>query len=250
MNTIENNPSFSNDIRLYSHSGLCNRLRLIADYKYLSDMRNKKIQMHWVKSPQCFSLFSELFEPIEDIEFVYHKYQKNARKMRPRNTASSMGLFPHDKKIYQKNHLMFKPRQNIADYIDRVSPLLGKDYIACHIRRTDIITIQNKYSKQPPTDQFFFDFIEKHPNSKVFLATDNRSTQDKFKTKFGDKIVITGFADGNGSQRWPVRTTPVPQAVADLFLCINSKEFAGTVCSSFSDFIESYREGIRCQQEN
>ena len=250
MSNIEDNPSFANNIRLYSHSGLCNRLRLISDYKYLSDVKNKKIEMHWVKSPQCSSLFSDLFNPIKNIEFVYHKYQKSAKKMRPRNTASSMGLFPHDKKIYQKNHLIFKPVKRIDDFINSIKSLIGNDYISCHIRRNDIITIQNKYKKKPPTDEFFFDFIESYPDRKVLLATDNRDTQDKFKKNFGDRIMIASVASKNGSERWPVRTTSIPQAVVDLFLCINSKEFAGTVCSSFSDFIENYKEGTKCQQEN
>ncbi len=248
MENIEDNPSFREDIRLYSHSGLCNRLRLLAEYKYLSDIRNKKIEMFWVKSVQCNALFKDLFQPIPNINFTYLKQSR--KSIRPPDTATKLKLFLYDDKIKQKNHLIFKPVDSIMETIESTKNRIGEDYIACHIRRTDIITIQKKYNVKPPTDEEFEDFIESYPDHKFYLATDNKQTQDKFIEKFGDRIYYSSIPSGNGSTRNPKRTTPIQEAVADLFLCIDSVDFCGTDCSSFSTFIENYKRGKKCRKKD
>ena len=192
---IEGNPSFSDDIRLYSHSGLCNRLRLIVAYKHFSDIKNKNIEFFWSKSPQCNGLFKDLFQPIPNINFTYVKWGA-----RPKQTATSLDLYPHDEKIKNKNHLIFKP-------VD------------------------------------FTDFIESYPDKKVFLATDNRTTQEKFIKIFPKRLTYACVIQGDGSKRHPKRTTSIQDAVKDLFLCIGSTHFMGTVSSSYSTFIENYKKG-------
>jgi hypothetical protein len=242
---IEQNPSFFNDIRLYSHSGLCNRLRLIAEYRHLSDTKNKNMEMFWVKSVQCNALFKDLFNPIPNIKFTYLKYNKKGRQrsLRPENTATKLNLFPHSHKIKNKNHLIFKPVDDIMEEIESEQKGIGEDYISCHIRRTDIITIQKKYNKEPPSDEMFIDFIERYPDKKIYLATDERDTQKKFIDIFGDRIYHSCIVGGNGHKRQPYRTTSIKDAVKDIFLCIGAIDFMGTVCSSFSGFIENYRKG-------
>lgn len=237
---IEENPSFSGDIRLYSHSGLCNRLRLIAAYKHLSDIKNKQIEFFWVKSPQCNGLFEDLFQPIPNINFTELKY---GTRVRPKQTATKLDLFPHDEKIKNKNHLIFKPVNSIMNEVKETQKRIGDDYISCHIRRTDIITIQKKYNIEPPSDQYFIDFIESHPDKKVFLATDNRTTQEKFIKMFPKRLVYACVIQGDGSKRHPKRTTSIQDAVKDLFVCIGSTHFTGTTCSSYSTFIENYKKG-------
>jgi|TARA_R110000824_G_scaffold90840_1_gene221594 hypothetical protein len=242
LENLEDNPSFSGDIRLYSHSGLCNRLRLIASYKHLSDIKNKDIEMFWVKSVQCNALFKDLFKPIPNINFTYLRLNGRVA-VRPKNTAIKIDLFPHDKKTKDKNHLIFNPLDSILEEVEETKKRIGGEYIACHIRRTDIITIQKKYKIKPPSDEIFERFIEDHPNTKVFLATDNKSTQDKFIEKFTDRIFYSVVVSGDGSKRSPRRTTSIQDAVKDMFLCIGAKDFIGTPCSSFSSFIENYRSG-------
>lgn len=241
MSSIEDNPSFSGDIRLYSHSGLCNRLRLIAEYKHLSDVKNKKIEMFWVKCIQCNALFKDLFQPIPNINFSYLK--QGRKSVRPPNTAQKLKLFSHDKEIKYKNHLIFKPTDDIMENIEGTKERIGEDYIACHIRRADIITIQKKYNVEPPSDEYFEDFMKSHPDRKIYLATDSRQTQDRFIEKFGNRVYYSNIPSGNGSTKRPNRTTPVQEAVTDLFLCIGSVDFLGTDCSSFSGFIKNYRKG-------
>jgi len=238
---IEDNPSFSGDIRLYSHSGLCNRLRLITAYKHLSDIKNKKMEFFWVKSPQCNGLFKDLFNPIPNIGFTYLEHRR--KSVRPPDTATMRNLFSHSQKIKNKNHLIFKPVDGIMGEVKSIQDRIGEDYIACHIRRTDIITIQKKYKIEPPKDQDFIDFMEKYPDKRIFLATDSRTTQEKFIKMFPDRLAYGCVVSGDGSRRYPKRTTSIQDAVKDLFLCIGSAHFMGTACSSYSTFIEDYKKG-------
>jgi hypothetical protein len=89
--------------------------------------------------------------------------------------------------------------------------------------------------------------MESYPDRKIYLATDSKRTQNSFIEKFGDRVYYSNIPSGDGSVRWPRRTTPVQEAVADLFLCIGSVDFLGTACSSFSEFIENYKKGSKCQ---
>lgn len=242
-----NDPAFEKDIRLYSHSGLCNRLRLISNYKHMSEATEKKIKMYWVKSKPCMEKFSNLFEPIDNVFFKYIKWNRNERRTRPKDTSKSLGVFPQDDEIYRKNHLIFRPTQSIQKKIDEVKSNIGGSYISCHIRRTDIATIQRKYKVTPHLDSFFDKFIDLHPRHKMFLATDSETTQRRFKNKFKDKIYTHSFISGDGSSRWPNRTTSIQDAVVDLFVCVGSADFLGTNCSSFSGFIRNYRRALKCQ---
>ena len=239
---IKTNPSFTGDIRLYSHSGLCNRLRLIVAYKHLSDITGKTIEMFWTKSTQCHCLFEDLFEPINNVNFTYLK-QAVKRSNRPPNTAQKIDLFPHDELIKLKNHLIFRPIESIMDNIQRAKSHINSPYISCHIRRTDIGTIQKKYNVEAPSDDVFIDFMEQYPEHKIFLATDDGQTQSKFKNLFKSRIHTFSHIRKRGHKRRPVRTTSIQDAVSDIFLCIDSEHFLGTPCSSFSSFIENYRKG-------
>tara|TARA_R100000008_G_C3496527_1_gene121441 strand:+ start:41 stop:685 length:645 start_codon:yes stop_codon:yes gene_type:complete len=213
----------------------------------MSEMTDKKIKMYWVKSKPCMEKFSNLFEPIDNIYFSYVKWNRNERRTRPKNTTKSLGLFFENKEEYRKNHLIFQPLSNIRKRIDLIKSDIGEDYISCHIRRTDIGTIQKKYNVDPHPDSFFDDFIQLYPNHKVFLATDSESTQKRFQDKFKDRVYVHSFINGDGSSRWPNRTTSIKDAVVDLFACIGSYKFLGTNCSSFSGFIKNYREALKCQ---
>tara|TARA_R100000008_G_scaffold83182_1_gene68288 strand:- start:1090 stop:1854 length:765 start_codon:yes stop_codon:yes gene_type:complete len=235
---VDTNPSLKDTIRIYSHSGLCNRLRLIADYRHLSLVKKRGMQVFWPKSKQCNTSFSDLFKPISNTTFQYLESPR-----RPKNTASRRFLFPHKLEIYQQNHLIFEPIDPIQQKIDEIKDRIGEGYISCHVRRSDIETIQRKYKKEAPSNEFFFNFIDRYPNKNVFLATDSKKTQERFAEMFGERLFFACTPSGEGSKRWPKRTTSIVEAVVDLFLCIGSYDFIGTTCSSYTDFIKNYRSG-------
>ena len=245
-------------IRLYSHSGLCNRLRLLTSYRNMAEVEQRNIEFHWVKCTQCWAGYEELFRPIDGINFVIRKHEKNPKHTRPENSIISLNhiwgrngatcnknhVVPVSIESYQKYLLDIVPVDKIQEDINRIKNELNNDYNACHIRRTDIETIQKKYSVDPPSDKVFMDFISSS-EKKVFLATDNEKTQSLFKYMLGDKVVTFSKIKGNGCKRWPKRTTSIQSAVVDMFCCIYSQKFIGTPCSSFSSLIKDYQQGIK-----
>ena len=232
-------------IRLYSHSGLCNRLRLFSCYREKAELEDKDIEMHWVQCPACWTPFDKLFCPIPRVNFVYKRHGKNRRRSRPANSAIS--LVDIEPKKLNNFYLDIVPLQYIQQEIDYVRSIIGDNYTACHVRRTDICRIQKKYNKVAPSDQDFFDFIENNESDRVFVATDNKITQSLFRDRLGDRALFATELSSNGSSRWPKRVTSIKDAVIDLFLCIHAKNFMGTACSSFSGFIQAYREGLKCR---
>ncbi len=232
-------------IRLYSHSGLCNRLRLLSCYREKAELEDKDIEMHWVQCPACWTPFDKLFCPIPRVNFVYKKHGRNTKRSRPPNSAISLAKIQQEK--LNSFYLDIVPLEHIQEQIESLRDTLGETYTACHVRRTDIHRIQKKHNKAAPTDQDFFDFIENNISDRVFVATDNKSTQSLFRDRLGDRAVFVTELSNNGSSRWPKRVTSVKDAVIDLFLCIHDKNFMGTACSSFSGFIQAYREGLKCR---
>lgn len=224
----------------------------------MSEVEQRDIEFHWVKSIQCRAGYHELFNPIDGVDFIIRKHGKNPKRTRPENSIISLNhiwgrngatcnkdhVVPVSIEEYQKYLLDIVPVNDVQENISRIRNELNDDYHACHIRRTDIETIQKKYSIDPPSDKMFMDFIGSS-EKKVFLATDNEKTQDLFKYMLGDKVVTFSSIKGNGSRRWPKRTTSIQSAVVDIFCCIHSQNFMGTPCSSFSSLIQDYQEGIK-----
>ncbi len=64
-----------NEIILEPHSGLANRMRVIASGLWLGDMVHKKIKLVWNLNDDLNCPFEELFEPIEDIEIINKKFK-------------------------------------------------------------------------------------------------------------------------------------------------------------------------------
>ena len=76
----------------------------------------------------------------------------------------------------------------------------------------------------------FFKFIDSQPkNIYIYLATDNRKTQDKFIKKYGNRIKINKMIIQNDK----VRQTNLEDAIIDLFVCSRAKKFKGSGWSSF-----------------
>ena len=109
---------------------------------------------------------------------------------------------------------------------DKIS-FLGQEYLG--ITKETLLTISEKYDK-------------------VFLATDNKDTQDLFKEYLKDKLII--FCDINEDtqvesitylHRKTKRYTKPLHTIADLLILKNCKVFCGTYKSTFSSLLYLWR---------
>ena len=194
-----------------SRSGLCNRLRYLS----LAMSEANKVKMFWVKNAACNSTWADLFEDLPNVTFVPC-------------TGNALGRQRLDS-INAKTQKI-----TLLDLKPKVLLSYPQQYVAIHVRRTDIETILRKYSMTAIPDESFFRFIDESKIDLVYLATDNAKTQRIFHERYGERLIIYKPINQFGSRFQPVRCTSVMHAVADLCYCVHSDAFMGTDGSSFT----------------
>ena len=82
--------------------------------------------------------------------------------------------------------------------------------------------------------------MERYPDNKIYLATDNSETQDLFVERYGkDRVVYNmPILAGDDSK---IRQTSIKDAVIDLFACARALHFKGSGYSSFSSIIQKLK---------
>jgi hypothetical protein len=244
-----------NIFTIYPKAGLSNKLRVIFGWLKCKD----KIRVYWNVDQACNGKFTDIFEPIENVEIVetsltyglyinplytiidlffyyviypmkfdYYGFEDYKKIMEKNNIHYSLY---EEKEIYKK--LKIKSRlNNIVNEFIKKNNL--QDGISLHVRRTDHVSLaqnSNNYSD----DQEFFDFIDKFPNNTtIFLATDNLKTQEQFIERYGKRLFYyKKIKEGNN-----LRKTSLEDAVIDIFIAARIKNFKGSKHSSYSELIE------------
>lgn len=208
--------------------GLCNRLRVIMFF-YNSLKESESLTVIW-KYKQDHDRFLDFFETLPRLTFIEHNvenldYEGNGSDL-VQHGVLNPGLYKH-----------LRLRSHIKDMVNEMRSELGHNYIAAHIRRTD----HTQYAKSNnafTTDKSFIKFMKGHPNTDIYIATDNAETFLKFKKRFPDRIKINNTENFIEQGR---RHTATIAAVIDLYMCIHAKEFMGSGHSSFTDFIADNR---------
>jgi hypothetical protein len=221
-------------ITVYARDGLNNKLRVMLSYLYVANVENKKLRIIWVKDIQCPEDFKNLFEPINNVEIIY------SENIISNNLIDfNVGWNPDDRYIKNNYFKYLKPIKTIQDDIDQLKILLQNNYIACHIRRTDISTLQNILSDfYINEDDAYVNFINQYPEDlKIYIATDNKDTQDKFINIYGNRIIYKIISKSDN-----LRQTSVQDAVKDMYVCAGATYFMGSPHSSFSDTINEIRK--------
>jgi len=194
-------------------AGLANRMRAIAGANELAEKTNSKLIVIWVRNTDLYAKFSDLFMPISAkvIEFngygymykiyrhiinrVNHIYiddnkieneiwqdiEKAAEKLKDKNILI-YGCLNITRSL---NYSFFKPSRRIAKLLNLN---INKNVNGIHIRRTDN-WVSTKYS---PTSLFINKIkedLDKNPNQKFYLATDDKNEEKNIKEKFPNNII-------------------------------------------------------------
>lgn len=205
--------------------GLCNRLRVILSYL----QKHHELQVYWpIDDKICNSHFLSIFKPIENVKFLDYE-------LPPGNIYDYSGFSANSLiDTYKLEYLKLIPKKEIIDKINSILALLGENFNACHIRRTDHSKLAIKH-KLYTHDIFYINFIQNSPY-KVYIATDNLQTQTQFKKLFGEKIITNNLFKGK------LRNSTLADAFIDLVICSMAKEFKGSGYSSFTDTIQIFRD--------
>jgi hypothetical protein len=140
------------------------------------------------------------------------------------------------------------PAPYIRERIDALLALLGSNFTAVHIRRTDK---NGAYASDTRWTNWAKGFPE-----KVFAAVDNPKSYQTFKEQLGDRLVASGRftqeldeaivrAGKKILRHQSTRMTTVPDAVVDMWVVSYSGRFCGSSDSTFSRQIEQLRAARR-----
>jgi hypothetical protein len=205
--------------------GLCNRLRVILSYLNSYPTLN----IYWENDKTVNNQhFLDIFQPIPNFNFLPSKPTSYIYK-------GYSHCLPIDN--FKNNYLLLKPTKEILLKIKEFISILGTDYDACHIRRTDHTRLAISH-KCLTTDLQFINFIQKSTKSKIFIATDNIFTQISLKKLFHNKIIINHGINNTKN----LRKSNLETALIDLILCSKSKHFIGSGYSSFTSTIDTLKK--------
>ena len=216
--------------------GFCNRLRVIFTWLYIARDENKHLTVYWIKDSTCPGTFLDYFQEIDNITFVNVlnrniKIDYSGCGMHPKYRVKRNYTQEHDKIIYKDLKLLPHIENKVKNNMD----LLENKYISVCIRRTDFARAYTLTQ-----DKEFMDFIDKYKYHNIYIATDNRETQNIFYNLYKNRIKVIKFIDNNNNNN--LRKTTIEDAIIELYTCINSEYFLGSGFSSFTFFINHMKK--------
>ena len=219
--------------------GLCNRLRCIFRFLPVIKEENKRLVVLWIENGECPGFYLDYFEELENVTFIQNPTSEELKKYKIDYEGHGMnGKFRNkEAKYLECNYYDLKLKPYMIEQIEKNIEMLENDYIACHIRRTDHSSLAKKNNVYT-SDKEFYDYIDNSKAKNVYVATDNRKTQDMMLSKYQGKIKVMKLIDENQG----LRQTTLEDSIIDLFMCINAKEFKGSGWSSFSGTIDKIRK--------
>ena len=223
------------EIIIQPNGGLCNRLRFICSFiKDLIDnneYKNTNIYVVWITNEACNGQLIKYIKPIKNVTFIKKNPLLNI-------DISSSSIV---KNQINKNFLIDLPfylNHEIVKKIKKMLYILENNYISIHIRKTDLEYYMIKNRNKRILYDDFIKFIKENKGKKVYLATDNIETQNKFKQMFKRRLYVYKDIEETNN----LRQTNLEHAIIDLFICGFSTNFVGTDRSSFSCFINQIRQ--------
>lgn len=214
---------------IHVHGGLANRLRAIISWRHTVG----PLTVAWKPDGQvAHARFSDAFKPLSGVEFIDRV---------PDGVHSTYEVHPHAMNGWERAYLELQPLSE--------PPVMQRPYAAVHMRRTDAVSYQ-KQCMAHEADWVFIDWIKGAPMSRIFLATDNGTTQREMIraiSSIGKYPVTYGTIEERENQNESeVRNTPLLRAVWDLWTCASADLFRGSGASSYTNLIRTMRELRRC----
>lgn len=257
-------------IALKVHNGLGTRLKTINSFLSFAQKINALLKVNWpFSSGFSNEHFLDLFEPIEEIEFLtekeFNEYKRNLVHFNSLFVVSAQG----DKDKYNFSSEQYDILNNIArngfcyegaDCAENIfesveasdalydkiclnnSVELGIDsslMIGVHMRRgKDIETHPKKNLYKLSDDQYFLDQMRqeiiKDENVKFFLSTDCERTNELMMSYFPNRITYNTKKKFTDTVHYFCPKFNQKDAAIDLFLLSKTKKIIGSNYSNFS----------------
>lgn len=232
-------------IVVHPTGGLTNKLRVSLSFHEFAIKKGEELHVVWDVTHRCNGFFLDYFHPIEGITFSRNIQEQDAIHYQGYQWHPDFPSFPNNYKneIYNKLRLLPHVQKQVTARINTY----GDGYIAVHIRRTDHVALARKKNCYT-TDEIFREFIDSRGSSSLYLATDNRETQESYLNLYADRIKSIELINSHNNE---LRKTSLESAIVDLYMCANSHEFLGSGYSSFTNTIKVLRAlgGLKVEEE-
>lgn len=220
--------------------GLCNRLRALLSFIPLARRYGRRVEILWKPDDNCPCTFAEVFEPISGV--IVHDAPEDCDATAYALRVQSGCPFNHER-IWDELVPVPECRRAIRELITKLDP-----YDAVHVRRTDTIELSassdayhvRRLALDEAQCRVVLSRFGDASSRKVYVASDNRESQDFYKERLGERAVFHKKV-GRDLGETHRRHTTIRDAVIDLFMCGFSQKFVGSGSSSFTVEIQSMR---------
>jgi len=255
-------------LAIVSKSGLCNRLRAIASAKRVCNMCGAQCTAiwDWGNYKDVFateSNFASRTALTTEMRCAWHKIYHlqsykggNADNRRLHVYAFerivlfssfTFNAFEEPGPIFESElrNWLPQPSERISMIVRSFVAEFLNDAVGMHMRRTD-----HRPAREGSPDDLYFAEASRLADEgrKIFLATDNRETEEMMKNRFGSSIIIYP-KNPMLNKRWPRSYLPdeVIHDVVDLFLLAACDYIIGSAFSSFSRIAMLYNGSSNCK---
>lgn len=230
--------------------GFANQLRLSLAANYLMSIGEiKTATQEWIVNNHNIVKYDKFFKPLRHLHF--DKIEKDKNPITTTSFTNLVNKYGDPQKILIKSFSYLSLLSIPSIIIHRF--IRDNDIMNCiglHVRTgcKNALLAQDKNRSQPISHQSIINML-KTEKRKIFLATDNAETQNKFLDIFQDQIIVfekinygkenfIGKYDRNKVERF---STDI-HVVADFFILKNCYKFIGSNESSFSIMINWLRD--------
>ncbi len=205
---------------LHVYGGICNRLRTILSWRRAVQ---DDLVVAWIPDGEIHNeRFTDVFEPLDGVTFVDAPEDGWPKRLDVHPNAYG----------WEADWCTVQLKESTT--------LLDGLFCAMHIRRTDCTFMQIE-ERTWQSDAAYVQWAKARPERRVYIATDNGTTQRKIGDALNDRIVIYHPIDAEDSQMGGVRHTSLHQAWTDVLNCSRAAAFMGSGSSSFTTTIETLR---------
>ena len=217
----------------------------------LSEREQIPVRLVWHPDWHCEACFEELFEPIESRWFKVvtgtfldrpssHRelylpqvlrlpfYRKQIKLFHPERHGTLADALRKWRSLYINTGFQIapygaeqikrlRPIPELQQQIDKTVATFPENIIGVHVRRSD-----NLWSTDVSTDEAFIEAMNRYPEAKFYIATDDTDVKWRLRETFkGRTLAQEAFS--------------IDEAVVDLFCLAHTRRVIGSYWSSFSD---------------
>jgi hypothetical protein len=167
------------------------------------------------------------------------------------DVATRAQLFPNLESDYRAGLKQWSPVPSIRAKVEGLTASFGPHTVGVHIRRGDALEHTRMASEvRRSTDAAFMAHMDAElvaePRTNFFLATDSAATEERFRERYGEAIIV------NRDKRFVPSLRHQPKdnqrdAVIDMFALARTQKILGNNFSSFSQ-MAAMIGGIRFQR--